>query len=338
MKKYFKFLGFGLVLFLIILIMAEPEICKNRAISGILLSGRVIIPSTFPFTVCVLYLLKSGFCGNFGKKGELFSIIILSFIGGYPIGAKLLNEQVKNNKLNSNQAEIMLRFCINAGPAFIIGAVGNGIIGSVKIGYILFASHILASLILFAFNFKTSLKTYKLSNKKAENPADIFVSSVSEAANVSINICSFVIIFSVISGYMDLFSQKFAFLKYLSLSLEVTNAVSNTQNIYLISFMLGFAGISVWCQIISLAKEIKINLYSFVFFRILHGILSLIFTFCLIKLFKIALPCISNSVDLSGKAFYSTPVLTLSLFIMTIIFIISLFSKNCAGKLLDDVV
>ena len=42
----------------------------------------------------------------------------------------------------------MLRFCVNAGPAFIISAVGAGMMGSVRMGAVLFAAHILASLLL----------------------------------------------------------------------------------------------------------------------------------------------------------------------------------------------
>ena len=42
----------------------------------------------------------------------------------------------------------MLRFCVNAGPAFIISAVGAGMLGSVRMGVVLFAAHILASVLV----------------------------------------------------------------------------------------------------------------------------------------------------------------------------------------------
>lgn len=42
----------------------------------------------------------------------------------------------------------MLRFCVNAGPAFIISAVGAGMLGNVRAGAVLFAAHILAALLM----------------------------------------------------------------------------------------------------------------------------------------------------------------------------------------------
>lgn len=42
----------------------------------------------------------------------------------------------------------MLRFCVNGGPAFIISAVGAGMMGSVRFGVVLFTAHLLASLLI----------------------------------------------------------------------------------------------------------------------------------------------------------------------------------------------
>ena len=42
----------------------------------------------------------------------------------------------------------MLCFCVNGGPAFIISAVGAGMMGEIRSGVILYCAHIAASLIL----------------------------------------------------------------------------------------------------------------------------------------------------------------------------------------------
>ena len=44
----------------------------------------------------------------------------------------------------------MTLFCVNAGPAFVIGGVGAGMLGSVRAGVIIFVSLTLASLTLGA--------------------------------------------------------------------------------------------------------------------------------------------------------------------------------------------
>ena len=51
--------------FIVILIL-KPELCTKGAAEGLLLAGRVIIPSLFPFTACVLFIMKSGGTELFG--------------------------------------------------------------------------------------------------------------------------------------------------------------------------------------------------------------------------------------------------------------------------------
>ena len=341
-----KNIGKGIFIFvfslLILLTVLKPEICKIGAVSGILLCGRVIIPSIFPFTVCILFIMKlteSNLSGELTFK-ERILIVLFSLIGGYPIGAKLLDNAVKQKKISEKSARRMLNFCVNAGPAFIIGAVGNGIIGSKILGFILFISHISSSLILALFlrekKIKQPFKTQK--NTARQSISDSFVSSVAESSSATLSICSFIILFSVIASYTDYFSQSIPLIKYISPFLEVTNAVSKTGNIYFISFLLGFSGICIWCQILSLGKSIKIRLLKFSIFRIIHGLLSSFITWLLIKIFRITVPCFSNSVGFSSKLYYSTPALSISLFILTVIFIITLMTKKRTGNLLEDMV
>ncbi len=341
-KKIKKSAFIFIFLLLIFLTVLKPEICKNGAVSGILLCGRVIIPSIFPFTVCILFIMKLTSQNNSDKitRKERFLIVLFSLIGGYPIGAKLINNAVNNGKLQEKSARRMLNYCVNAGPAFIIGAVGNGIIGSKALGYILFFSHITASLILFLIlrEKRTAIKPLKKKNTACQSISDSFVSAVAESSSTTMSICSFVILFSVITSYSDYFSHFSPLIKYISPLLEVTNAVGKTGNIYLISFLLGFSGICIWCQILSLGKSIKIKLLVFSFFRIIHGALSAFFTWLLIKLFGIAVPCFSNSVQFSFKPSYSTPALSVSLIILTIILIITLLTKKHTGNLLEDMV
>lgn len=338
----FKSIFLYAFLLLMILIIIKPNTARQGAVEGILLCGRVIIPSLFPFTVCILFIMKS-LSGDYASevsKKEKILIVIFSSIGGYPIGAKLLNEGVKNKKISAKDASLMLNYCVNAGPAFIIGAVGNGILNSKELGYILFVSHISASFLLSLFFAKRgSAKENSYRNKiSPQNPIDTFVCSVSDASLSVLSICSFVILFSVISAYCQFFSSFNTAFKYFSLFLEITTGIQKTQNIYLISFLLGFGGLCIWCQIFSIGRLVGIKLWFFALFRILHGLFSSALTVLLIKLFGISLPCFSNSVNFSGNIFYSTPALSVSLISLGLILAISLFSKKYTGNPIDDIV
>jgi len=331
-------------------LITEPQVCSKGVASGILLCGRVIIPSLFPFTVCVLFVLKSGIFRNiekvshvtkrlFGVPSELFWLVMLSFIGGYPIGARLLNEAVVMKKITPKTAGIMLCYCVNAGPAFVVSAVGSGIIGSKRIGYILLLSNISAAFVI-AFLLRKMVNINLALSKPVLyiNPADNFVMSTTQAATSVMSICGFVILFSGLNQYIMQLSEKIIAFKPVLYLLEVTNAVANTGNIYIISFLLGFGGISVWCQVLAMSEKIEINYLSFVLARLFHAALSCGVTFLMLRVFKITVPAISNLKSFDFGTFTSSAAVGISMLVMSIVFIISLGTKKYAGKIIDNMV
>ena len=146
------------------------------------------------------------------------------------------------------------------------------------------------------------------------------------------------ILFSFINSFILEFSNSLNFLKVLAYFLEVTTAVKITDNIYLISFLLSFGGVCVWFQIMSIAKNFKINYLKFIFFRILQGALSVFFTKLLVTLFKISTQTFSNNIEFGYKNIYSTPTLTISLIVMILVFMVSIVSKKYAGKIIEDMI
>ncbi len=329
-----------------ILLMMNPEICSDGVRRSILLCGRILIPSLFPFSVCVLYIIKSGiterlgflqpFTKIFGLTPSCFLIMIFSMLGGYPIGAKLINEQISYGNLTEENGRKMLNFCVNAGPGFIVMAVGNGLLQNKKLGFILLISHIISSFVICLLSGK--IKNEEKNKNKKISPADNFVLSAGESAGAVISICGFVILFGVITSYIEYYSQYFYVLKPLIYICEVTSAVTKTDNIYLIAFLLGFSGICIWCQILSVGKAIKINITNFIFYRLLHGILSSVFTFIILKIYPVSLPTFSNTNSISQSAFVSGKALGISLVILAIVFIISITNRPKNIKILEELI
>lgn len=348
-RHFFRYIISIIILMFIAFLLIEPQICSKGIANGILLCGRVIIPSLFPFTVSSLFLIKTQNLVNlkvlnkfttvvFSLPLDLFLIMLFSFIGGYPIGAKLLNESVIQKKISPKQAGKMLNFCINAGPAFIISAVGS-IIGSKLLGVILLISHLLSSVIVCLIcRFKSGEIRIPKKSEFQISIADSFVISTSQATSSILSICSFVILFSCINSYIEFFSIKVSNLKLISYLLEVTNAVTLTNNIFLIAFLLGFGGVCIWCQIFEMGKNIKINFFSFVCFRFLHGILSATITFLILRLSNISIPTFTNNTKFNFSLLYSTPSLAISMVIMCMVLIISITTKKYTGKILEDMI
>ncbi|MEG1778158.1 MAG: sporulation protein, partial [Angelakisella sp.] len=90
----------------------------------------------------------------FGVPGACAPAFILGIIGGYPVGAKTALTLYQNRLCSKTEAERLLAFCNNCGPAFILGTVGSAVFGDMRVGILLYASHILASIavgIIFRF-------------------------------------------------------------------------------------------------------------------------------------------------------------------------------------------
>lgn len=345
-NRIFSILTFSFLLGFGVLLIWEPEICKNSIASSIVLCASVIIPSLYPFGVCTLYFLKSGIFERldflspvtlklFGLSAYPFFIFLFSLVGGYPIGTKLLNEAVNDKILTPDSARKMSRFCVNAGPAFIISAVGCGILGNKKLGVVLFVSHILSSLIICRFFGKVTAQ--KPQNKDFVNPVDNFVLSASQTSSSVLSVCAFVILFSVFTGYIEYFANEFRFLKPLMYLVEVTTAITKTNNIYLISFLLGFSNLCIWAQVLAISRNISIKILDFAIFRIIHGLISTLFTFILLKIFPLTITTFSTTYSFTSKALVSNKHLSVSLLILGVIFIISLSNRQTSGKILEEI-
>ncbi len=338
------------VILLILSLIINPTIGRQGTFSGLQICGNVIIPSLFPFTFLSIFLVKSELFQIFEKTDKItvvlfgldsneFAVFLLSIIGGYPLGAKLLNEGIKKGSISEKRAEHLIMAFVNPGPAFCIGVVGLGVFSSKEIGAILYFAGVLSSIIVL--ELLRFFGDYETRNavKKTEKTGicDNFVLSAYETSTAIISICVFVIFFSFVISYFDFFLQKFISLGKISMLLEVTNALSKTQNIYVIAFLLGFSGLSIWLQILSVAKNFKINKYLFVFSRILNGVLGVIFTKLFVKIFCVVIKTSSKIIFSYGNIF-TNPMLCISLLMMVIVFLISITTKNSAWKLSDDVV
>ena len=347
----FKILFTALIFLFSFLLIFKAQLCQKAVANAIILCGKVLIPSLFPFSVCVFFIMqlkieeKLKFLKKFTRKTfktdiDGFLIFIFSLIGGYPIGAKLLNEACEENKLSAKNGGKMLNFCINAGPAFIVSAIGTGILRSKKLGFILLFSHILSSFIIFLFYRlrNTDFAFSKTTKKSSPNIADIFVLAVTKSSGVALNICSFVILFSAVTAYIEFYSQKIQFLKPVLFLIEVTFSVTKTNNIYLISFLLGFGGICVWFQIFSLTKTLRINPLVFSLIRIIHGLLSSILTYSILKIFPINIPVFSNNRFILFTSSVSSTELSIALLVLSSVFLISLTNRQKNTKILEELI
>ena len=332
-KNYLiDFLTFSSILFMLITLIVMPTTISSGIYIGISVCAKIIIPSIFPFSVLCIFCIESGIIEKYVKTPFAFSVFIfvLSLLGGYPVGANLISTAYENGKISKNDSEKLLFVCINAGPAFVITAIGGVVFNSTRLGVYLFLSHVLASSTLFLLNAKRFCEI-KLENKLSQKTqlSKAFVLAVGKSSGALINICSYVILFS---GITNLFSNK-----YLVCFLEITNASINTKNIYLISFLLGFSGVCIIMQIISISNEFLTKRVTLVTYRILHGILSVFFLKALFFLFPVKIETFSNLNNFGYKTAYGNSLGGIILIVMMVLFIYMIDNKKYSGKIIKDI-
>ena len=141
------------------LLLLRPEAAAEAVRDGLSLCARTVIPSLFPFFVVVSLLLRlgladclQGVCGPF--MGPMFRLrgvcalpLLTGLLGGYPSGAKTAADLYHQGRITRREAELLLGFCDNCGPAFLLGYVGSGILGSSRAGAYLYLVHVCAALI-----------------------------------------------------------------------------------------------------------------------------------------------------------------------------------------------
>lgn len=260
--------------FLIMIFDAQTALYGAR--DGISLCINCVIPSLFPFFV-LSALINSSFFGRdirllkpIGKacrtpKGAE-SILLLGLLGGYPIGAKSIDEAYRNGEINHKDAKRMLGFCNNAGPAFIFGVVGT-LFESKAVPWCLWGIQILSAVVV----------GYLLPNKQSD------ISSLQKTQELSLvkalenslksicTVCGWVVIFRVII----IFCQRwFLWLlpQWLQAGfigmLELTNGCyalldieSNSLRFVLCAGMLGFGGCCVAMQTASVTSGVGFGYY-----------------------------------------------------------------------------
>ena len=308
-----------------------PELTMEAMRDGIRLCGNVILPSLFPFFVLSSLVVELGMSRYLGKllepimvplfrvSGSCAAALALGFIGGYPVGARTAIQLYENGQCSRTEAERLLAFCNNSGPAFILGVVGAGVFGSGRLGLLLCLTHLLASLavgVLFRFyrpGDRPRAKGRAPHFQTASFPA-AFTRSVTGALQSTLHICAFILFFTVLlrvlarAGILDLLSRLLcALLSPLGLTrswaerlltglLEVSSGVTSltggslSERLSMAAFMLGWAGVSVHCQVLAFLGDSGLSMRTYVAGKLLHGGLSALLTAALVRLLPLELP------------------------------------------------
>ncbi len=357
------------------MLLAWPNATAAGISRGLSVCSSIIIPSLFPFLVLSVFIVKSGLSVAIGRRLEwltrfLFGLpgccaagIFIGLIGGYPAGGIAVGELVRQGTITRAQGKRMLMFCVNAGPAFVISAVGAGMLGSLSYGLLLYGAHIAASLILGILlrlsagppkeqpDDRTDAESRRA--KVRLSPASAFVESVSAACRSLLVMCGFILLFAALLSLAD-GSGLSAFLHRLLTGLFSASSSPTLQDMLsclfpcllevscgsieashtgvaaplLLGLTLGWGGLSVHCQIAAALHDVRLVDWRFFAARLFHALLGGAISVVLFRYAPVALNAYNSFGEAIIKPYTTSIAASIALLLLCSLFLLTVSAQS----------
>ena len=284
-----------------------PQEVSAAVTEGLRLSVSVLIPSLFPFFICVNLTSALGLTGvlarvfapvmrrMFHVSGAGCTAVLCGAAGGYPSGAQCVAALYREGQLSRAEAEYLLLFCNNAGPAFLFGAVGT-VLGIGMTGcLLLWGIHLLSALVIGLVNRPKEAPNAALPPVQRANASGAVVEAVRSAGQAVLQITMFVAAFSVLARLLTMAAAHIlpdGVCTVLTGMLELSGGIAALANLpialrwklALASFFLGFGGLCVWMQAQAVLAPVGLSGCGMLLAKLAQGLLAALMTYFLAPL------------------------------------------------------
>lgn len=303
-KESIKSRGYLLVLlsvFLLMLLFSMQILDSVR--TALQLCYQSIIPSLFPFMI-LSELLSATFYDKRAVSPHLNAICrkifavpldgMLAFLAGalcgFPIGVKITADLYRAGRLTVGEAEQLLSFANNTGPAFVIAGIGGGMLHSAKLGFFLYAVQIFSSLAAGCLIARLPVK------KKEYVPSGLamtqakphgFVSAVWQSVHNMLTVCGMITAFAVPVALIRYFTKNCTLLAFICSFLEIGNAANAAAFLYIttpftavlaLTVAVSFGGLSVHLQAALFLEDTPISMHRYMAGKLLQATLACLCT------------------------------------------------------------
>lgn len=314
-----------------VFLIGFPQVSREAVKRGFKICGEIVIPSLFPFTCLALFFNRAPVRRFFVKildpitnkwlhcDGAVGLILIMSLIGGYPVGAKMIADAVKEKRLNRENGAKLLLCAVNGGPAFYLVAVGCGMLGSEKAGLLMFCDNTAACLLMATVILRRA--GIKMTDKKTDiGYADALVDSVLSAAQSMITISAFVVLFSCFGSCVAaIFGNRIG--SVFTVLSEVTGGamILSDRPIGWIAALLAWGGLAVHGQIFAVCREMPIRYGPYFLSRTIHAVLGGLLAALSERVFPITRETISAGTVRGAAVTSATSAFSLALILLSVI-------------------
>jgi hypothetical protein len=257
------------------LLLLRPEAASQAVGDGLALCANTVIPALFPFFAVVSLLLQLGLAGSlqglcapfmgpvFHLRGVCALPLLTGLLGGYPSGARTAADLCRQGLLTRREAELLLGFCDNCGPGFLLGYVGAGILGSARAGAYLFLIHVCSALLVgmvlcrLCGDRGSALLGSSLPARVIPFPQAL-TAAVSGALASTLSICAFVVLFRVLAALPPV-RLPAPLLGVLEMVTGTAALAPGRAGFIAAAVMVGWGGLSVHCQAMAVAAPAELS-------------------------------------------------------------------------------
>lgn len=273
-----------------------PEVTETGSKTAIVLWINSIVPVLLPFFIFSDFIKRTG---DLDRLPATVYPFVVAFLSGYPMGAKVVGDFIKEKKVTVNRGRYILSYSLVTGPAFIIFTVGN-FIGSQKAAVIIAIAHyggaLLNGLIYRCRDENKAARRRSPRPPKSdylENFTESIVSGFKAMAmilaylmvfTIGINILEHLGVFGLINNQGVSSAFKGIFEMTVGINLVGMCDMGIRLKSVIAAFLLSFGGLSVAGQSMSMARGSGIGLADILKIKITHGMIAAIITTILIHI------------------------------------------------------
>lgn len=273
---------------MLVLSLTFPSFTLKYAKTGLQIWYKNMVPALLPMMIITGCMVKLNMTASFASilypltkkmyhlsKNGTYALIV-GFLCGFPMGAKIICELYMHNKISKIEADTLLPICNNIGPIFML-TYGLKYFPAKYTYFILilfYAIPLVYALFLFRNkNYSTNPNALFPTNAASKNISFSIAldEAISDSAAAILSLGGYIIFFSIVTliplELMALPNKLTHIIVYL---LEITNGLSYENSLppYILLAFLQFGGICCLFQTIKFTSKTDLNINNYLIHKI----------------------------------------------------------------------
>ena len=304
-------------LLLIIIILSKPDVTFQYAYEGLYQWAAKMVPTLFPFMMISSIMVYSGADMELGhmlshllKKIYKYSsyglyAIFMGFFCGFPMGAKVVSDLYEKGRLSKSEANTLLTFCNNIGPAYFMGIIipilhACGYHNTLPFVFGMYGIPAVYGMIMGRRHATKTLSNITAANENVMKPDTPRLSLTAALKKSCMDNTQSLI---VLGGYITFTNAFRIFLDYIPSSINNKNVLSSfleiiggvqaiytttlppDQKVFWIMTALCFGGISCILQTSSFLEKSGLSIGHYLKHKAMTTLISAVYYFVIIRLF-----------------------------------------------------